>query len=179
MNTEALEGSEGAVPAHAMKGVRGGDNMSMPSWFPVLQPPPPQHGPTIVSTKRRPVLKDESRYDLFVKAISGSIAQAEPHLSQTQRMKRVGQVWKQLSVEERLKIISEHKAKMEAMGIKDKALVDAGPMVQVRGLKRRAKERYTSAPLRPCARGQQKWRRCTRNILQTQAVCVRAGCACT
>jgi hypothetical protein len=95
--------------------------------------------------------KDESRYDLFVKAISGSIAQAEPHLSQTQRMKRVGQVWKQLAVEERLKIITEHKAKMEAMGIKDKALVDAGPMLQVRGLKRRAKERYTSAPLRPCA----------------------------
>ena len=147
MNIGGLEASQGAGPAHVMHGMCAADSMySLP---PVHQPSP--QGPTIVSTKPRPVLKDESRYDLFVKAISGSIAQAEPHLSQTQRMKRVGQVWKQLAVEERLKIITEHKAKMEAMGIKDKALVDAGPMLQVRGLKRRAKERYTSAPLRPCA----------------------------
>ena len=87
-----------------MHGMCAADSMySLP---PVHQPSP--QGPTIVSTKPRPVLKDESRYDLFVKAISGSIAQAEPHLSQTQRMKRVGQVWKHLAVEERLKIITEH-----------------------------------------------------------------------
>ena len=120
---------------------------SIPSMFHMLPSAAAtdESAPMVVSTKRRPVLKDENRYDLFVKAISGSIAQAEPHLTQTQRMKRVGQVWKQLSVEERLKIIQEHKVKMEAMGVKDRALVDSGPMIQVRGLKRRAKERYLSS----------------------------------
>ena len=141
MNTEEVESSQETGHPLAINGLRGGESTS--SLFPVrqLSPSTGQEGPTIVSTKRRPVLKDENRYDLFVKAISGNIAQAEPHLSQTQRMKRVGQVWKQLTVEERLKIIQEHKAKMEARGIKDKALVDAGPMLLVRGLKRRAKER--------------------------------------
>ena len=50
-----------------------------------------------------------------------------------------------------MQMSAEEEEMMEAMGIKDKALVDAGPMLQVRGLKRRAKERYTFAPLRPCA----------------------------
>ena len=125
-----------------MRDLRGAENI--PSMFHVLPSAAAQDesGPMVVSTKRRPVLKDENRYDLFVKAISGSIAQAEPYLTQTQRMKRVGQVWKQLSIDERLKIIQEQKVKMEAMGVKDRALVDSGPMIQVRGLKRRAKERY-------------------------------------
>ena len=44
-------------------------------------------------------------------------------LWQTQRMKRIGQVWKGMAVEERLKIILDHKEKMAAMGVKDRALV--------------------------------------------------------
>lgn len=142
-----------------------GDADSIPSMFHLRQSAAAQDesGPMVVSSKKRPVLKDENRYDLFVKAISGSIAQAEPHLTQTQRMKRVGQVWKQLAVEERLKIIQEHKVKMDAMGVKDRALVDAGPMIQVCGLKRRAKERYEatilriSSPFRTCMQDRAPW----------------------
>ena len=63
------------------------------------------------------------RYDIFVKAIAGRLKQSEPHLSQTERMKRIGCVWKQMQVEERLKIIREYKAKMEEMGVTDRALV--------------------------------------------------------
>jgi hypothetical protein len=42
---------------------------------------------------------------------------------QTERMKRIGCVWKQMQVDERLKIIREYKAKMEEMGVTDRALV--------------------------------------------------------
>ena len=52
-------------------------------------------------------------------------------------MRRIGQLWKEMGVEQRLNIILEQKAKMATMGEKDKALIDSGPMIQVRGLKRR------------------------------------------
>ena len=42
-----------------------------------------------------------------------------------------------MTVEQRLDIILEYKAKMERMGETDKALIDAGPMIKVQGLKRR------------------------------------------
>jgi hypothetical protein len=38
-------------------------------------------------------------------------------------MKRIGCVWKQMQVDERLKIIREYKSKMREMGVTDRALV--------------------------------------------------------
>ena len=98
-----------------------------------------------MGAEKKTALKDESRYDIFVKAQSVKLQESEPHLSQTQRMARIGQLWKSMTKEERLQVILDHKALMAANGIRDKATVNYGPMLKVGGLKRRQHERRISA----------------------------------
>ena len=98
-----------------------------------------------MGAEKKTALKDESRYDIFVKAQSVKLQESEPHLAQTQRMARIGQLWKSMTKEERLQVILDHKALMAANGIKDKATVNYGPMLKVGGLKRRQHERRISA----------------------------------
>jgi hypothetical protein len=58
----------------------------------VAPPPPPPGVDTPPKPKKRAVFKDESRYDLFVKAMAVRLQMEEPHLLQTERMRRIGQV---------------------------------------------------------------------------------------
>ena len=76
---------------------RGGDltrvSLEMLNKSNNLAPPPPPPGTgTSPKPKKRAVFKDQSRYDLFVKAMAVRVQMKEPHLLQQERMRRIGQV---------------------------------------------------------------------------------------